>query len=132
MSNQNQLINVRLNALADVGKVVLTKPNGDKVECIAIPIDKNFINKSQSGDYYLNLIAWASDKLKDGKTHLIKQSVSANIRSLMTKDEINGLPILGDVKPMETEAKEMATYTAESVAVEPMEEPVDENPDLPF
>ena len=128
----NQLINVRLNALADVGKVVLTKPNGEKVECIAIPIEKNCINRSQNGDYYLNMIAWGSDKLKDGKTHLLKLSLPANVRSMMTREEINGQPIIGDVKPMETEVKEMATYTAEAVAVESVEEPVEDNPDLPF
>ena len=128
----NQLINVRLNALADAGKVVLTKPNGEKVECIAIPIEKNCINRSQNGDYYLNMIAWGSDKLKDGKTHLLKLSLPAKVRSMMTREEINGQPIIGDVKPMETEVKEMATYTAEAVAVESVEEPVEDNPDLPF
>lgn len=128
--SQNQLINIRLNALTDAGKVVLTKPNGDKIECIAIPIEKNCINKSQNGDYYLNLIAWGSDKLKDGKTHLIKLSIPENIRSLMTQEEINGQPILGDVKPLVPKAKEMETYTA-TVEAEPVEQ-VSEDGDLPF
>ena len=126
--SQNQLINIRLNALADAGRVVLNKPNGEKVECIAIPIEKNCINRSQNGDYYLNLIAWGSDKLKDGKTHLLKLSLPANVRSLMTREEINGQPILGDVKRMETDVKEVVTYTTAT------EEPVDqeESDDLPF
>lgn len=128
--SQNQLINIRLNALTDAGKVVLAKPNGDKIECIAIPIEKNCINKSQNGDYYLNLIAWGSDKLKDGKTHLIKLSIPENIRSLMTQEEINGQPILGDVKPLVPKTKEMETYTA-TVEAEPVEQ-VSEDGDLPF
>ena len=128
--SQNQLINIRLNALTDAGKVVLTKPNGEKVECIAIPIEKNCINKSQNGDYYLNLIAWGSDKLKDGKTHLIKLSIPENIRSLMTQDEINGQPILGDIKPLVPKAKEMETYTA--VAIEDTGVQQEESDDLPF
>lgn len=127
--SQNQLINVRLTALSEVGKVNLTKPNGEKIECIAIPIEKNFINKSQNGDYYLNLIAWGSDKLKDGKTHLIKMSLPETVRNLMSKDEINALPILGDVKPLEPKVKEMETYTA---TVEVEEEPAKDSDDLPF
>lgn len=128
--SQNQLINIKLNALTEVGKVVLTKPNGGKVECIAIPIEKNCINKSQNGDYYLNLIAWASDKLKDGKTHLIKLSIPESVRSLMTKEEISGQPILGDVKPMEPKAKEMETYTA--TVVQELVSAKEESDDLPF
>lgn len=124
----NQLINIRLSALNEVGKVSLKRPNGDMVECIAIPIEKNCISKSQNGDYYLNLIAWGSDKLKDNKTHLIKLSIPENVRSLMTQEEINGLPILGDVKPLVPKAKEIETYTA-VVEAEPAKE---ESDDLPF
>lgn len=126
--NQSQLINIKLTALTEVGKVNLTKPNGEKIECIAIPIEKNFISKSQNGDYYLNLIAWGSEKLKNGKTHLIKMSLPEVVRNLMSKDEINGLPILGDVKPLELKVKEVDTYTA-SVEVE---EDMKDSDDLPF
>lgn len=125
----NQTISVRLTALSGVGKVNIRKQDGNMVECIAIPIDANFINKSANGDYYLNLVAWESDKLKDGKTHLIKISIPESVRNLMTREEIMNLPILGDVKKMEPKEKPIETFTVASV--EPVATASDNGDDLP-
>lgn len=125
----NKYISLRLTALAGVGKVNLKKSNGESIECIAIPVKQNHINQSNNGDYYLNMVGWESDKLKDGKTHLIKLSMPEEARKLMTQDEINSLPILGDMKNMEPKKKELETYS-ESTTVEI--EVGDKGDDLPF
>ena len=127
----NKLLSVRLTALNGVGKVNIKKANGDTVECLAIPIKANCINQSNNGDYYLNMVGWESDKLKDGKTHLLKLSIPEDVRKFMTQDELNNQPILGDMKNLEAKKKEIETY---SVASEPASrvEPEDKEDDLPF
>lgn len=124
----NQLISLRLTALSGAGKVTLKGRNG-MVDCLVIPLDANHISKSANGDYYLNMIAWENDKLKDGKTHLIKQSLSKEVREKMSDDDIKNMPILGDVKNMEPKEKEIETYSVEQPAQVVAQENED---DLPF
>lgn len=127
----NKLLSVRLTALNGVGKVNLKKSNGDTVECIAIPIKANCISHSDRGDFYLNIVGWESDKLKDGKTHLLKLSIPEEVRKSMSQDELNNQPIIGDMKNLEAKKKELETYSVEAEQ-EAKAEPEDNGDDLPF
>ena len=104
----NLIIKLNLNNL----KNVFVKDFVGKTEtkkCLCIPIDENDLFVSEKGGIYLDLLAWTNNKLKDGKTHLIKQSFSKKKREKMTSDEINSQPIIGDIKPLELQKAELKT-----------------------
>lgn len=124
----NQIVNVRLTALEGIG--ITTLNNGkENMECLVIPMKQNYLSQTERGDIYLNLIAWGSDKLKDGKTHLIKQSLPKEVREKMSKEEMSNLPILGDMKPMEdAPAKPMVAYTT-TAAANPAPSPEEDLPE---
>jgi hypothetical protein len=120
MSNFN--INLNLRALKstiikDVQGKTATK------QCLIIPIADNDLFVGEKGGVYLNLSAWESNNLKDGKTHLVKQSPSRKVREAMTNEERKSIPILGDMKPFENAS---ATVKSEGVMA------VEDNDDLPF
>lgn len=112
----NQAINLKLTALKSAGKARLTNPKGETVDCLIIPIKDNHLYESERGDIYLSLTAWENDKLKDGKTHLIKQSFDKEVRERMSEEEKKSIPILGDMKPIGQEKREMPTYSVEQPA----------------
>jgi hypothetical protein len=72
MSNFNINLNLKSlknTAIKDVQSKTATK------QCLIIPISDNDLYVGEKG-IYLNLSAWESDKLRDSKTHLVKQSFS--------------------------------------------------------
>lgn len=112
----NQAINLKLTALKDAGKAKLTNQRGEAVDCLIIPIKDNHLYESERGDIFLTVTAWENDKLKDGKTHLIKQSFNKEVREKMTEEERKTIPILGDMKPIGQEKRELPSYSSGSVA----------------
>jgi hypothetical protein len=108
----NQAINLRLTALKNAGKARLTNQRGEAVDCLIIPIKDNHLYESERGDIFLTVTAWENDKLKDGKTHLIKQSFNKEVREKMTEEERKTIPILGDMKPVGQEKRELPSYSA--------------------
>jgi hypothetical protein len=98
MSNFN--INLNLKALKNTLIVTVPGKTATK-QCVAIPITDNDLFVGEKG-IYINLSAWESSNLRDGKTHLVKQSFSKKVRETMTDEERKAIPILGDVKPFET------------------------------
>jgi hypothetical protein len=97
MSNLN--INLNLKALKNALIVNVPGKTATK-QCIAIPIADNDFFVGEKG-IYMNLSAWENSNLRDGKTHLVKQSFSKPFRDAMTDEERKSQPILGDVKPFE-------------------------------
>ena len=69
------------------------------VECLIIPIQKNNLFVGDKG-VYLDLIAFeVENKKSDSKdTHLIKQSLSKEVREKMTSEQLNAMPILGNLQ----------------------------------
>ena len=108
----NQAINLKLTTLKNAGKARLTDNKGAAIDCLVIPIKDNHLYESERGDIYLTLTAWENERLKDGKTHLIKQSFNKEVRERMTEEEKKSIPILGDMKPIGQEKREMPTYSA--------------------
>jgi hypothetical protein len=103
MSNFN--INLNLRALKNT--VIVNVPGKTATKkCIAIPIEDNNLFVGEK-NIYLNLAVWESDNLRDGKTHLVKQSFSKKIREAMTDEECRNAPILGDVKPFENTSRDV-------------------------
>lgn len=120
----NFLISVQLTRLEGVGRVLLKGKDGKKIDCLAIPIEKNFLSISQTNEVYLNAVAWSNDSLKNGQTHLLKQSYPKEIADKMTIEQKRAVPIIGNVKPM-LQKRELETYSLDAPGP-------DEGPDLPF
>jgi hypothetical protein len=68
-----------------------------KVKGIFIPIDVNKLFLSDKGNVYLDLVAFPYKEPKEYGTHLIKQSFSKEAREKMSKEELEGMPILGNL-----------------------------------
>ena len=82
--------------------------------CVVIPIEDNniFINTDENNRpkaAYLDLTAWELKNPKYEETHMIKQSLSKEIREKMTDDEKKAMPILGGLKPANFEAQNGAS-----------------------
>lgn len=120
----NFLISVQLTRLDGVGRVLLKGKDGKKIDCLAIPIERNYLSVSQTNEVYLNAIAWGNDSLKNSQTHLLKQSYPKEIADKMTIEQKRAVPIIGNVKPM-LQKRELETYSLDAPGP-------DEGPDLPF
>lgn len=90
--------NINLNLLKVKGAFVKDLQGKTAKRCLVIPLEDGDLFEGQSG-VYLSLTAWANSNLKDGKTHLIKQSFSKEVRDGMSKEERKNMPIIGDMKP---------------------------------
>jgi len=91
------------------------------VECLIIPLEKNYLFKGEKG-VYLDLTAFELREKKENKTHLIKQTIPKEIFKAMTDEQKKATPILGDVSTWEhTEAEPKSDLTT-----------MEEGSDLPF
>lgn len=124
----NQLISVQLTKLNRVGRTSATDKNGNKIDCLVIPIALNHLFVSDNNEVFLNAVAWESDKLKNGQTHLLKQSLPKDVVEKMSEDEKKNLPILGNMKPLKSESKPLEVYSLSSSAPEPV--PANDLPDF--
>jgi hypothetical protein len=119
MSNLNFKLN--LKSLKNTAIIDL-KGKTETKQCLAIPIADNDLFVGEKG-IYISLSAWENSNLRDGKTHLVKQSFSRRVREAMTDEERKSIPILGDVKPFETAS---GTVKSEATIAPPPHD------DLPF
>lgn len=93
-------INLNLLKLKNTAVIdIKSQKTGVSKKCLIIPIVDNDLYQSDKG-VYLGLNAYESNGLNDGKTHLLKQNHSKDIREKMTDDERKNIPILGDAKPI--------------------------------
>lgn len=106
----NLLINLQLTKLNRVGRVQLNDRNGGKIDCLAIPIEHNHLYVNDANEVYLSVIAWESNGLSDGQTHLIKPSIPRKLYEKMTEGQKRAIPIVGNVRPKETK-KELEMYS---------------------
>jgi hypothetical protein len=92
-------ISGKINLAQLKGQVKSMKGLNGMVDCFVIPIALNNLYKGEKG-IYLDLIAFEiENKKSDSKdTHLVKQSLSKEVREKMTKEEINEMPILGNLQ----------------------------------
>lgn len=127
MNEKNLNIRVNLAAFHSAGVVVLKGKSGTK-KCLVIPIDENHLYQGNKG-VYADFIAWSNDKLSGGSTHLIKQSLSKEVRESMSEEERLSQPTFGDIRPIVSEVEQSAGSVEFEGAVMSVEDPTD---DMPF
>jgi hypothetical protein len=68
------------------------------VECLIIPIAKNNLFVGEKG-VYLDLVAFDIKEPKPDQkdTHIVKQSLSKELRESMTDEQLKAMPILGNL-----------------------------------
>lgn len=67
------------------------------VKCLVIPIEKNHLFEGKDGNFYLDLIAFDLKNTTKDQTHLVKQSLPKDVREKMTKEELEAMPIIGNL-----------------------------------
>lgn len=69
--------------------------------CVCIPIDDAGLYVGQKG-CYLDLAAFQLQNSQYGDTHCVKQSLSKQKRDAMTEEERKALPIIGNMRPIQS------------------------------
>jgi hypothetical protein len=125
----NKNIKIDLTAFAGSGIVNLTSREGKVKKCLVIPIEENHLYEGEKG-IYADFIAWEMKERKEnGATHLLKQSLSKEVRSAMTEEQKKSMPIFGDLKDAQTDTRELEAYSVPNQTEYATSAPVD---DLPF
>lgn len=94
---------LNLAALPSHKVVEFKAKDGTPLECLVLPIKKNHLFKSEKGNIYLDLVAFRNKEPKlnkDGgveQTHLVKQSLSKEVRDAMTDEQKKQQPIIGNL-----------------------------------
>lgn len=91
--------------------VNLLAMDGSKIENgnIVIPIEKNglYVKKLEGHDDVVtgvtaSFVAWElTERSKYGDTHLLKRNLSKEQREAMTPEQLQKMPIMGRVRPIE-------------------------------
>ena len=93
-------LNIKLN-LQNLHSVCrFEKGTAGMVECLIIPLEKNYLFKGEKG-IYLDLSAFELKEKKDNRTHLVKQSFPKEVFKSMTEEQKRAMPILGDISTWE-------------------------------
>lgn len=127
MSEKNLNIRINLTDFQNSGVVMLQGKTGMK-KCVVIPIEENHLYQGNKG-VYADFVAWGNDKLNNGSTHLIKQSLTKELRDAMTEEQRMSQPTFGDVRPMVSEVEQSAGSAEFAGAAMAAADPTD---DLPF
>ena len=105
---------VKINLLKlDRAAVANIKGKSETRKCIVIPCgdDTDLILREKG--VYLDCVAFETDKSQFGDTHAVKVSYSKERREKMTEDERRAKPFVGNLRPLETQSKQMpVTATA--------------------
>lgn len=131
MEKENYGIKINALKFQNAGVLNIKGRTGTK-RCLVVPIEDNhlFVSANTDGSpkaVYLDLNAFALREPKYDQTHLIKQSLPKEIRESMTKEQLDAMPILGGLKPLNNT---LANATAIDNA--PFAQPMDNEEDLPF
>ena len=73
-------------------------------QCLCIPIDDAGLYLGQKG-CYLDLAAFQLQNSQYGDTHCVKQSLSKQKRDAMTEEERKALPIIGNMRPIQSKTQ---------------------------
>lgn len=120
---------LKLSALKNV-EVEMPRKDGTKVKGLFIPYEANKLEKHSNGEVYLNIVAWENKTPQTFSTHMVKQSLKKEEREKMTKEEVEAMPILGNLNANSQPAANI--NTDESINTDSVVAPVDDNDPLPF
>jgi hypothetical protein len=114
-------LSIKLNLQNLVCACRFEKGVAGPVECLIIPLEKNYLFKGEKG-IYLDLTAFELREKKENRTHLVKQQLPKDVFKAMSDEQKKSTPILGDVT------------TWEHVEADPVSnaETLNEGSDLPF
>ncbi len=114
-------LNIKLNLQNLICACKFEKGTSGPIECLVIPLEKNYLFKGEKG-VYLDLTAFELREKKENKTHLIKQTIPKEVFKAMSDEQKRSTPILGDVSTWEyIESEPVSDLTT-----------LDEESDLPF
>jgi len=118
-------ISGKINLLMLKGAIKIMKAQSGEIECLIIPIAQNNLFKGEKG-IYLDLIAFELENKKEGQkdTHLVKQSLSKEIRAVMSEEDLKAMPILGNLSLWAD------GFNSQEPLTNP--DPINEFDDLPF
>jgi hypothetical protein len=118
-------ISGKINLLMLNGAVKKMKAKSGEIECLIIPIELNHLFKGEKG-IYLDIIGFELANKKEGSkdTHLVKQSLSKDVRDLMSDDELKAMPIIGNLSVWGDSISQQEPVTNPN--------PIEETDDLPF
>lgn len=105
MTNFNTKINLMKLKRAGIMSI---QGRGETLRCLVIPVEENhlFISSDEQNKpkaAYLDLTAWELRNPKYDETHMIKQSLPKEVREQMSDEELKAQPIIGGLKPFESE-----------------------------
>lgn len=129
MMNFNAKLNLMKLSRAGIMQI---QGRGEVLRCLVIPVEENHIFVSTDADNrpkaaYLDLSAWEMQNPKYDETHMIKQSLSKDVRDSMSEEQRKNMPILGGMKPMEVRPTENNAATCDVPFAQ-----VADDEDLPF
>jgi hypothetical protein len=129
--NEKQSYTLSTNLLKLENACIITvKGKTQSKKGVFIPIEENdlYISLDEAlkpKGAFLGINAWVlKSKGQYGDTHLLKVNLSKERRESMTKEEIDALPIIGNMKPIEK--------TSDVSNVSSTEVQIIDNDDLPF
>lgn len=124
--------NAKLNLLRlKKAGVMSIQGRGEVLKCLVIPIEPNHLfvsadDNNRPKSVYLDLTAWEVRNPQFNDSHMIKQSLSKEVRQQITEQELRDMPILGNLSLFDTQAQNAAsTVDAPFAQTENIE-------DLPF
>lgn len=97
-------LNIKLNALKFQNAGIMSvKGRAQTKRCLVVPIEDNHFFVSTNADgtpkaVYVDLVAYALREPKYDQTHLVKQSLTKEVREQMTEEQLKSMPILGGAK----------------------------------
>ncbi len=92
------MITQRINLAALKSAIREMKGKNGNIECLIIPINENKLYKGQKG-VYLDIVGFEiKEHTADSKdTHLLKQSLPKDVREQMSEEDLQKMPILGNM-----------------------------------
>lgn len=120
--------NIKLTALKHA-RCKMNGRDGKPVDGMFIPFGANKLEVAANGEIYLNIVAWENKTPKEFSTHMVKQNLTKAQREAMSKDELEGMPILGNLNANAQPQAQVNTDTSIDTSA-PIS--VDNGDDLPF
>ena len=124
MSNYNIKTDLRKVRGAFVCNI---KGKAETKACLCIPLDSPDLYSGERG-VYLDLTAWETQNNQYGDTHMLRVRVSKDRYNAMSDEERRGLPIVGNMRPVQSGVEQQAAAQPAATAAR-MD---DGDDDLPF
>jgi hypothetical protein len=89
-------VSIKLNLASLTHALMKSEKTGKPL--LVIPIEENNLFQSEKGNIYLDLIAFPVKNPTKDQTHIVKQSLSKEVRASMSEEAQKNQPIIGNLK----------------------------------